>query len=159
MAVFFDVLLVDDTSLLQESYKDRTAFLARILTLEPGHAILPTRFPLSLKPLESAINSLQCAMSHAITQREEGLVLKPTDAPYTGRHGWIKLKKDYIPGLGDALDFCVVGAGFDASRARDAKFLQGQKWNTWHVGCLENKFEVVEQVFPIPPLPTPWILI
>lgn len=146
MAVFFDVLLVDDRSLLGESYEDRTAFLSRILTLEPGYAILPNRFPLSLKPLESAINSLQFAMSDAITRREEGLVLKPSKASYSGRHGWIKLKKDYIPGLGDALDFCVVGAGFDTARARDMKSSQGQKWNIWHIGCLENKPEVIEQV-------------
>jgi DNA ligase 4 len=86
-------------------------------------------------------------MSHAITLREEGFVVKPANAPYTGRHGWMKLKKDHIPGLGDNLDFCIVGAGFDAEYARDGgKPQQGQKWNTWHIGCLENKSQVLENV-------------
>jgi hypothetical protein len=59
----------------------------------------------------------------------------------------MKLKKDHIPGLGDNLDFCIVGAGFDADYARDGgKAQQGQKWNTWHVGCLENKSDVLEDV-------------
>jgi DNA ligase-4 len=59
----------------------------------------------------------------------------------------MKLKKDYIPGLGDTLDFCIVGAGFDATRARDGiKAQQNVKWNTWHIGCLENKHQVVEEV-------------
>ena len=62
-------------------------------------------------------------------------------------HNWFKLKKDYIPGLGDNLDFCLVGAGYSASRALSAvKLPYGVKWNVWHVGCLENKHDVIENV-------------
>lgn len=32
---------------------------------------------------------------------------------------WIKLKKDFIPGAGDALDFHVVGASCKKERARE----------------------------------------
>jgi DNA ligase-4 len=61
----------------------------------------------------------------------------------------LKLKKDYIPGLGDTLDLCIVGAGFDTTRARDGiKAQQNAKYNIWHVGCLENKQEVIEEVRP-----------
>jgi DNA ligase 4 len=88
-------------------------------------------------------------MSRAITDRKEGFVLKPANSQYSGRHGWLKLKKDYIPGLGDTLDFCIVGAGFDPTRARDGiKAQQNAKYNIWHIGCLENKRQVIEEVCP-----------
>jgi DNA ligase-4 len=31
----------------------------------------------------------------------------------------VQLKKDYIPGLGDTLDMCVVGAAWEKEKARD----------------------------------------
>jgi DNA ligase 4 len=108
-------------------------------------AILAHRFHLLLHPLESAINSLRCAFSHAIARRDEGFVLKPANSPYIERHNWIKLKKDYIPGLGDNIDFCLIGAGYDATKRPH----HGTKWNVWHVGCLENKLDVIERVTPL----------
>jgi hypothetical protein len=76
-------------------------------------------------------------------------VIKPSNSTYLTNHGWIKLKKDHIPGLGDTLDFCVIGAGFDTKRAQTTtgKLAYGVKWNVWHIGCLENKQEVIEQVY------------
>lgn len=93
------------------------------------------------------MNTLRRAFSQAIAVRDEGFVLKPSNSPYLGRHNWIKLKKDYIPGLGDNLDFCLVGAGYDPTRALGTlKPQHGAKWNVWHVGCLENKVDVIERV-------------
>lgn len=109
-------------------------------------AILAQRFHLSLRPLESAVNALQFAFSHAIAHRKEGFIIKPANAPYLDHHNWVKLKKDYIPGLGDTLDFCLVAAGFSPERARRAGKSFGTKWNVWHVGCLENKADVIEKV-------------
>lgn len=34
---------------------------------------------------------------------------------------WIKLKKDYIPGLGDSVSCCIVGASWDKTRARQLR--------------------------------------
>jgi DNA ligase-4 len=158
MVVFFDVLLIDNKNLIFESYTKRSKHLSEIINVREGwvrlyslqsliQSILPTRFHLPLDPLDTAIANLRSYFAEAITLREEGFVLKPADTPYTGRHGWLKLKKDYIPNHGDTLDFCVVGAGFDAGRARDGvKALQNTKWNIFHIGCLENKQQVVEVV-------------
>jgi DNA ligase-4 len=56
--------------------------------------------------------------ARAIAQRWEGLVLKRYDNPYflfkTGRE-FIKLKKDYIPGLSDSTNFVIL------SRSRDIR--------------------------------------
>jgi DNA ligase-4 len=54
---------------------------------------------------------------------------------------FIKLKKDYIAGLGDTADFAIVGGRRDA---RDEQELGIGKlwWISFYVGCLENKDEV-----------------
>ncbi|KYK61521.1 hypothetical protein DCS_02663 [Drechmeria coniospora] len=81
-------------------------------------------------------------------EKGEGLVLKPDD-PYfnfaggTNRFGGlcIKLKKEYIGRYGDAGDFAVIGAGFNATKAKTYG-IENLKWTHFFVGCLENKEEL-----------------
>jgi DNA ligase 4 len=80
----------------------------------------------------------------AIVQRWEGLVLKGYDDPYFSLNGSkviIKLKKDYIAGLGDTADFAIIGGRRDA---KDEQELGIRKlwWTSFYIGCLENKDEV-----------------
>jgi len=148
MAVFFDVLMLDETVLVREKYCDRRKLLSRMLTFDPNSAILSKAFHLRLNPLESAVDLLKRKFAAAIKEREEGFMIKPANSPYLGYHSWMKLKKDHIVGLGDTLDFCLVGAGFSAERERDGVIaLHEQKWNVYHVGCLVNKLQVQYQVY------------
>jgi len=71
-------------------------------------------------------------------------VLKGRDDPYFSFHrinGYIKLKKDYIVGLGDTADLAIVGGRRDA---KDKQELRIGKlfWTSFYIGCLENKDEV-----------------
>ena len=56
---------------------------------------------------------------------------------------WIKLKKDYITGLGDTVDLSLVGAYYDAKDAVAMPSLRGLKWTHFLVGCLLNKEAVL----------------
>ena len=66
---------------------------------------------------------LQITIAHrlaiAITQNWEGLVLKACQDSYVSAQGGVqrnvKLKKDYIPGLGDSADLVMVGGRRDTS--------------------------------------------
>lgn len=49
-------------------------------------------------------------------------MLKPLYSRYNDPRDaqrWIKLKKDFIPGAGDTLDFHVIGASWQKARARE----------------------------------------
>ena len=64
----------------------------------------------------------------------EGLVFKASDGRYNDfRSPWVKLKKDYIAGLGDTVDLAIVGAGWEkgwsVSEARRGR-VRGQRWRT-----------------------------
>lgn len=114
--MFFDVLTLDNVSLVDEPYRIRREMLERIVRTKPGHAMLAERTCLG-----DSETALQRALSSRIAAYEEGLVLKAEQSKYNDwRMPWVKvrspastdrdaetdhitnlqLKKDYIPGYG-----------------------------------------------------------
>ncbi|MCJ1382849.1 hypothetical protein MMC17_005962 [Xylographa soralifera] len=151
MIVFFDVLLVDEDPVLHQPHRRRRERLAKLITEMPGRAALVQCEEINFSSYKVA-ERLTEALANAFARRWEGCVLKPSNEPYVnflpqtqGDHRccWIKLKKDYIPGLGDTAEFAVVGAGYDASEA--ARFgLTHLPWTFFHIGALINKNEVLQ---------------
>ena len=150
MIVFFDVLLVDGDPVLHQPLRRRRERLASLISEIPGRAILTQSKDMNFSSYKATEN-LTAALASAFTRRWEGCVLKPSDEPYVNflpqplgdyRCCWIKLKKDYIPGLGDTAEFAVIGAGYDTSEA--AKLgLSHLPWTFFHIGALVNKNEVL----------------
>ena len=143
MIVYYDMLLIDDESLLGVKNSERFRRLSKIVTCRQGHAELVSRTAIhTSRP--SAVLALRELFAQCIASRGEGLVLKP-DEPYfdfsrsTKRYGCcnIKLKKEYIQGWGDVGDFAVIGASYDAAKAKEYK-LPNVKWTHFFIGCLEN---------------------
>ncbi|KAH6881050.1 hypothetical protein B0T10DRAFT_580829 [Thelonectria olida] len=99
MVMFYDILLLDDIVCGLETHDERRRLLQSLVRRIPGRTDLGETF------------------ARAITQRREGFVLKGCDDPYfsfNGSRPFIKLKKDYIPGLGDTADFAIIGGRRDA---------------------------------------------
>ncbi|KAG7008248.1 hypothetical protein G7Y79_00006g018680 [Physcia stellaris] len=150
MIIIFDVLLLDDHSLLPVPHASRRKLLEQLITPIPGRAALAVQRELDFSKPRAPVE-LQKYFAQAIASRWEGLVLKPSDEPYFGPAKrvpntypscWLKMKKDYIKGLGDTADFAVIGAGYDvqeASRRGDKRL----NWTHFHIGCLKNKAAVV----------------
>jgi len=116
MIMFYDVLLFDDIACISESLSTRRLRLRYLVQYIPGQADLENYEMIDFS-FPDAYDKLSRAFARAITQRWEGLVLKAYDGPYfslNGSHSHIKLKKDYIPGLGDTADFAIVGGRRDA---------------------------------------------
>ncbi|KAL8851984.1 MAG: hypothetical protein Q9221_003089 [Calogaya cf. arnoldii] len=145
-------MLVDDEVIMNYPHATRRRRLQDLVTCGRGMAIVSKQKTVDFSS-SNGPERLRTLFATAITHRWEGLVLKPSNEPYFSSRqnskngpprGWIKLKKDYIPGLGDSADFAVVGAGYDASRAAQFK-CPNLKWTHFHLGCLRNKKEVKEK--------------
>ncbi|KAL8366801.1 hypothetical protein RB595_008748 [Gaeumannomyces hyphopodioides] len=148
MMVYYDVLMVDDESLLGVCHSERFRRLSELVITTPGVAELVKREIIDFGWHLGAFN-LRQAFARCITAREEGLVLKPDD-PYFDFGGVrrpyscsaIKLKKEYIGGFGDVGDLAVVGARYDPAAVK-AYHLPELKWTHFYVGCLDNKKDVL----------------
>ncbi|KUI71778.1 DNA ligase 4 [Cytospora mali] len=147
MIVYFDVLLVDDDSLLNVRHSERHRRLSRLIHCHNGKAALVERQIINFSS-RIAAEELREAFALCIINREEGLVLKP-DEPYfdfgSSRRKYasccVKLKKGFIKKMGDVGDFAVVGARYDASRAKVLN-LPEVKYTHFYLGCLTNSEKV-----------------
>ncbi|KAK2028294.1 ATP dependent DNA ligase domain-containing protein [Colletotrichum zoysiae] len=144
MIIYYDVLLIDQESLLGVRQSERFKRLAELITCREGYAELVDRQVIDFDHALGA-HHLRQAFAKSITAREEGLVLKPDDPSFDfskNRRAFsgcpIKLKKEYIGGFGEVGDFAVVAARYDPTKAKSYN-IPNLKWTHFYLGCLENK--------------------
>lgn len=132
MLVFFDILLLDDDVCLRSPHRQRRSLLQEVVQKALGRADVAEQEIFDFDRADSQ-HRLEASFAKAIAQRWEGYVLKASDDPYFPIYAagvnnsfgrWIKLKKDYIPGLGDTVDLLLVGACYNA---QDAAALSSRK--------------------------------
>jgi hypothetical protein len=102
---------------------------------------IPKSFPTfaDLSPLRSYfISCIQAA--------GEGLVIKGAGSRYIpGRRIWFKMKPDYMRGLGDTAEYCILGGSYVPSASKFLKITQDQYpslMNTFYVGVILNKKQI-----------------
>ena len=139
MIILFDLLLLDDEDVLSRSAEERKARLSSIYKRIHGRAAPAESCVMDF----SQVNAERRLMNHfaaSIACRHEGLVLKRCGVSYVSHDSiaGIKLKKDYITGLGDEADFAVVGASYSAQEAKKRSELR-LKFTHFHLGCLIDK--------------------
>lgn len=151
MIMCFDILLLDDNVCLRAPHRQRRLLLQEVVQKIPGRSDIAEQELLDFDRADSQ-ERLEASFAKAIVQRWEGYVLKASDEPYFPIYAagvdesfgrWIKLKKDYIPGLGDAVDLALIGACYNAQDAAALTSLQNLRWTHFLVGCLLNKEAVV----------------
>ncbi|KAH0397139.1 DNA ligase/mRNA capping enzyme, partial [Aureobasidium melanogenum] len=139
MIILFDLLLLDDEDVLSRSVEERKARLNTIYKRINGRAV-PAESCVMDFSQDTAERKLMNHFAASIACRHEGLVLKPCGVPYLSHDllNGIKLKKDYIAGLGDEADFAVVAASYSSQEAKKQSDLH-LKYTHFHLGCLLNK--------------------
>ncbi|KAK6372606.1 hypothetical protein LTR64_004524 [Lithohypha guttulata] len=143
MIVFFDVLMLDEKVLISEPHSRRRQYLKGMVSPLAGTSMLVERALIDFKSRKAPI-ALREAFGAAIRKRWEGFVLKGLEDPYfSWKEGTraIKLKKDYVAGLGDTADMCIVGGRRD-SRAEVGVNLGPRSWTYFYIACLVNKEDV-----------------
>lgn len=136
--------MIDGESLLGVRHSERFRRLSELISCRTGVAELVQRELISFSR-PSGASKLREAFAKCIVSRGEGLVLKP-DEPYFDfsrarkpySSCYIKLKKEYFQGMGEVGDFAVVGASYDAAKAKEYK-RTNIKWTHFVIGCLDNK--------------------
>ncbi|KIY70275.1 hypothetical protein CYLTODRAFT_371177 [Cylindrobasidium torrendii FP15055 ss-10] len=141
--VFFDVLYLDGASLVDKPYSQRRTILESLLLFEPGSCMLSARFAIDMSSKVKAEDELAWHCARAFARFEEGLVLKVDNGRYNDPRGspWVKMKKDYIPGLGDTLDVVFLGAGWQKKRAAGLH-VTTDVWTTFYFGVVTNMNEI-----------------
>ncbi|CBF73707.1 hypothetical protein AN8014.2 [Aspergillus nidulans FGSC A4] len=151
MMVFFDILVLDDDILLRKPHRERRLLLKNTIQVISGVSDIADQRIIDFSRSDGQAK-LETLFSKGIAERWEGFILKGCEDPYfpilvesgIGCEGrWIKLKKDYIPGLGDTVDLVLVGAAYNARDATILGLAKKETWTHFFVGCLENKEAVL----------------
>ncbi|KIV93064.1 hypothetical protein PV10_04309 [Exophiala mesophila] len=145
MIMFYDVLLVDNIGMLQQPHSARRYQLQKLVKIIPGVGELCYRKLVNFAE-SSSKDTLRKIFAQGIVQRWEGFVLKGNKDPYfnwTESTSVIKLKKDYITGLGDTADLCIVG-GRRQQAVVDYLGLGELSWTSFHLACVENKEQILK---------------
>ena len=147
---FFDLLLLDGEVVMTKPIEERRQWLREVYTKIEGRAMGAQWKVVDFADKERSKKVLLQQFAASNAGRCEGLVLKPCCLPYFAlhsnadgfKHGFIKLKSDYISDMGDEADFAVIGASYNAQQGlkSDVKRL---KWTDFVLGGLMNKQDVL----------------
>ncbi|KAJ7169865.1 hypothetical protein C8R46DRAFT_1090316 [Mycena filopes] len=105
----FDLLYLNGEPLLKKSLDERRELLRKHFKAVPGE------FDFAKSSDSETVDEIQTFLEQSVKDGCEGLMVKmlETDAsfyePSRRSINWLKLKKDYLAGVGDSLDLVVVG--------------------------------------------------
>lgn len=106
----FDLLYFDKQPLLTQSLGERRKLMEQQLATIPG------KFQFATCKTSSNLDELQQFLDQLVKDSCEGLMVKMVNGhesyyePSKRSRNWLKLKKDYLEGVGDSLDLVVIGA-------------------------------------------------
>lgn len=105
----FDCLYVDGMPLLHKSLTERREALYAAIKPIPG------KFEFAIAKTSSDVEELSAFLDESVEAGTEGLIVKTMNDSYEpskrSSH-WLKLKKDYLDGVGDTFDLVPIGAWF-----------------------------------------------
>jgi DNA ligase 4 len=113
--IVFDILYFNGEPILNLSLSQRKVLLETIV--EPLDHVLE----ISKSRNISTTDQLSSSIDDAIAKKEEGLMIKLPDSYYypgIRSKDWIKIKPQYITGIGDELDLIIMGGYYGSSDKR-----------------------------------------
>ena len=120
----FDILYLNGSSLIRQSLRERRKLLQSSFTATEGVFLFAQGR--DVQKIEGTTEEIQDLIDSAVKDRCEGLMVKSLDleASYEiakRSRNWLKVKKDYLEGVGDSLDLVVLG-GYEGKGKRTGVF-------------------------------------
>lgn len=117
----FDCMLSNGTAVVKKDLETRRAILKTMMKEVPGKV----QYAVGRDFSELNEEEIQAFLDESIAGSCEGLMLKTlndnaTYLPSKRSLNWLKLKKDYIDGVGDSLDVVPIGAFFGKGKRHGA---------------------------------------
>ncbi|KAL8371502.1 hypothetical protein RB595_001340 [Gaeumannomyces hyphopodioides] len=106
----FDLLYLNGEAVVEKSLRERRELLAA--SFEP----IEGEFALATHMNGQELDEIQTFLDESVKASCEGLMVKMLDGAESGyepskrSRNWLKIKKDYLSGIGDSLDLVVLGA-------------------------------------------------
>jgi DNA ligase-4 len=148
--VFFDLLFLNNSSMINESYKDRRKMLEGLVLPIPTYSQLAESWMFKVPARPWNLNSfapLRSLFMKIVSQNQEGLMVKPHSSKYLpdSRDIWLKLKPDYLRGFGEDCEYALIGASYDPRERYVIKHLEKNEhlFNKYNVGVLCNRDQVI----------------
>ena len=108
----FDLLYLNGDALVNQPFRERRAKLHAAFHAVEGE------FTFAQHGDTNVIDEIQTLLDESVRASCEGLMVKMLDGPSSfyepsrRSQNWLKVKKDYLAGVGDSLDLVVLGAYF-----------------------------------------------
>jgi DNA ligase-1 len=118
----FDLLYLNGEALVTKSFRERRELLHKSFIEIPGYFKLISEFMFAKSMDSTSVDDIQTFLDASIVGildfnlgNCEGLMVKTLDKdssyePSKRSRNWLKVKKDYVNGMGDSLDLVVIGA-------------------------------------------------
>ncbi|KAI9590856.1 ATP-dependent DNA ligase [Syncephalis fuscata] len=138
----FDLLYLNDECLLQVSLKERR---------DKMHAAfneVEDQFGFAVSMDGRRVEEIQLFLDESMRDNCEGLMVKvlegteSTYEPSKRSRNWLKVKKDYLDGVGDSLDLVVIGAYYGRGKRKDV-------YGGYLLACYDPQTEFVEAICKI----------
>ncbi|KAL1607818.1 ATP-dependent DNA ligase Cdc17 [Paraconiothyrium brasiliense] len=106
----FDILYLNGEALVNKSFRERREHLLGAFKAVEGE------FAFAKYSNTNELDEIQILLEDSVKSGCEGLMVKMLDGPESSyepskrSQNWLKVKKDYLAGVGDSLDLVVLGA-------------------------------------------------
>ncbi|MCJ1358860.1 MAG: hypothetical protein MMC33_008860 [Icmadophila ericetorum] len=135
----FDMLFYNGEAIVQKSLRERRELMRQAFSEVEGE------FAFAQYGNTSDLEEIQTLLEESVKASCEGLMIKMLDTEESGyepskrSRNWLKVKKDYLSGVGDSLDLVVLGAYFGKGKRTSV-------YGAFLLGCYNSNAQTYETV-------------